>query len=30
MRFLHYVDSVVKIPIRAGLEDLQEKGGRHS
>ncbi|KAG8886764.1 hypothetical protein FRB98_001029 [Tulasnella sp. 332] len=25
MRYLHYVDSVVKLPIRAGLEDLPEK-----
>jgi len=25
MRYLHYVDSVVKIPIRPGLEDLPEK-----
>lgn len=25
MRYLHYVDSVVKIPIRPGLEDLPER-----
>lgn len=25
MRYLHYIDSVVKIPIRGGLEDLPEK-----
>lgn len=25
MRYLHYVDSVVKLPIRADLEDLPEK-----
>ncbi|KAG9001483.1 hypothetical protein FRB94_006575 [Tulasnella sp. JGI-2019a] len=25
MRYLHYVDSVVKLPIRAGLEDLPER-----
>lgn len=25
MRYLHYVDSAVKVPIRSGLEDLPEK-----
>jgi hypothetical protein len=25
MKFLHYIDSPVKIPIRGGLEDLPER-----